>query len=99
MIINIPEYLYEAIMDDRFGLFSNKPCDVIRKGTPYVEVCTKEHKSIEKWLCVEDDNYAGGGYWECPLCKNRFSFRGFNLLNDMPYCPRCGSRVEVENDN
>lgn len=51
---------------------------------------------VEKWECVEDDNYAGGGYWECPSCKTRFSFRGFNMLNDMPYCPRCGNRVKTE---
>lgn len=55
-----------------------------------------EHTPVEKWECVEDDNYAGGGYWECPSCKTRFSFRGFNMLNDMPYCPRCGNRVKTE---
>lgn len=56
----------------------------------------ENHASVEKWECVEDDNYAGGGYWECPSCKNRFSFKGFNMLNDMPYCPRCGNRVKTE---
>lgn len=33
LVINIPEYLYEAIMINRFGIFSNAPCEVIRKGT------------------------------------------------------------------
>lgn len=51
---------------------------------------------LKHWGCVKDDNYSGGGYWECPKCKDRFSFQGFNLLNDMPYCPRCGSRVKTE---
>lgn len=59
---------------------------------------TEEYKPLEKWRCVEDANYAGGGYWECPSCKDRFSFKGFNMLNHMLYCPKCGSRVEVEED-
>lgn len=103
LVIDIPKYLYDAIMDNTFGIFSNAPCNVIRNGTPYVEGCIEEHKPLEKWECVEDDNYAGGGYWECPSCKDRFSFRGFNMLNHMPYCPKCGDRVktelEVENED
>ena len=56
----------------------------------------KNHTPVEKWECVEDDNYSGGGYWECPSCKTRISFKGFDMLNDMPYCPRCGDRVKTE---
>ena len=34
LIIDIPEYLYDAIMVNTFGIFSNAPCEVIRNGTP-----------------------------------------------------------------
>lgn len=76
----------------------NAAIDAIYENAPAV----KEEQPKGHWACIEDDNYAGGGYWECPSCKDRFSFQGFNLLNDMPYCPKCGGRVktesEVEND-
>lgn len=53
---------------------------------------------LEKWGCVEDDDYAGGGYWECPLCRAHLSFKAFSILNDMPFCPACGGRVKTEID-
>lgn len=34
LVIDIDEYLYNAIMVDRFGVFNNAPCEVIRNGTP-----------------------------------------------------------------
>lgn len=37
LIIDIPEYLYDAIMANTFGIFSNAPCEVIRNGTPLPE--------------------------------------------------------------
>ena len=78
--------------------FVSSPVEVVRMGEPisnYKEIT----KAIKRnWTCIEDNNYAGGGYWECPSCKDRFSFQGFNLLNDMPYCPRCGNRVKTESE-
>ena len=75
----------------------------LEKGELYKRGFDDRYKSgkeepMDHWTCIEDNNYAGGGYWECPSCKDRFSFQGFNLLNDMPYCPRCGNRVKTESE-
>jgi hypothetical protein len=89
-----------AAFDEANGIFY--AYEIIRDEWDRLPQDNKNHTPVEKWECVEDDNYAGGGYWECPLCKYRFSFLGFNMLNDTSHCPECGGRVktelEVEND-
>lgn len=85
-----------AAFDEANGIFY--AYEIIRDEWDRLPHDNKNHTPVEEWSCIEDDNYAGGGYWECPSCKNRFSFKGFNMLNHMPYCPKCGNRVKTESE-
>lgn len=51
-----------------------------------------------KWIEKEDDGYHGGGYTECSVCGQRYSWGGYFEANGFRYCPRCGHRMEVEED-
>lgn len=103
LIIDIPDGDYRYIKDIQSLIIARGTCktiqkdviDAIKNGILIGNTFEKE-QSTDYWSCIEDDNYAGGGYWKCPSCAYRFSFQGFNLLNDMPYCPRCGNRVKTE---
>lgn len=53
---------------------------------------------LGKWIEKEDDSYHGGGYTECSVCGQRYSWGGYFEANDFRYCPRCGHRMEVEED-
>lgn len=48
-----------------------------------------------KWIEKEDDGYHGGGYTECSVCGQRYSWGGYFEANGFRYCPRCGHRMEV----
>lgn len=51
-----------------------------------------------KWIEKEEDGYHGGGYTECSVCGQRYSWGGYFEANEFRYCPRCGHRMEVEED-
>lgn len=53
---------------------------------------------LGKWIEKEDDGYHGGGYTECSVCGQRYSWGGYFEANEFRYCPRCGHRMEVEED-
>lgn len=53
---------------------------------------------LGKWIEKEDDVYHGGGYTECSVCGQRYSWGGYFEANEFRYCPRCGHRMEVEED-
>ncbi len=48
-----------------------------------------------KWIEKECDGYHGGGYTECSVCGQRYSWGGYFEANGFRYCPRCGHRMEV----
>ncbi len=51
-----------------------------------------------KWLVIEDELWKGGGRYECSACGYGFSFDGYFELDEQPYCPHCGARMEVEDE-
>lgn len=53
---------------------------------------------LGKWIEKEADGYHGGGYTECSVCGQRYSWGGYFEANEFRYCPRCGHRMEVEED-
>ena len=60
LVIDIPEYLYDAIMVNRFGIFSNAPCEVIRNGKP-----------LPMGKCGKCEYYRNNyGYGQCFAQKN-----------------------------
>ncbi len=65
------------------------------KTAPTADVAEVRHG---KWLVVDDDLWAGGGRYECSACKFGFSFGGFFEMNTLPYCPHCGAKMEVPDE-
>lgn len=55
-------------------------------------------ENLGQWKEKEDDVYHGGGYTECSVCGQRYSWGGYFEANEFRYCPRCGHRMEVEED-
>jgi len=52
-----------------------------------------------KWEPIKDEDWAGGGYYQCPHCKYGFSFNAFPLAyEEFYYCPHCGSLVIDKGD-
>ena len=53
-----------------------------------------------KWLVEddEDDLWQGGGHYECTACGYGFSFGGFFEMNTLPFCPHCGAKMEVPDE-
>ena len=54
-----------------------------------------------KWLVIENDEdelWEGGGHYECTACGYGFSFGGFFEMNTLPYCPHCGAKMEVPDE-
>lgn len=51
-----------------------------------------------KWLVIEDNKglWSGGGHYECSACRSGFSFSGFFELDEQPYCPHCGAKMDGE---
>ena len=54
-----------------------------------------------KWLVIENDEdelWEGGGHYECTACGYGFSFGGFFEMNTLPFCPHCGAKMEVPDE-
>lgn len=82
--------LKDKINDDWFGGY---PADVF---IGYIEAAPTIEPKRGKWICVDDVDYVGGGYTMCLVCKQRFSFGGYNLIDEEKYCPHCGAKMESE---
>lgn len=44
-------------------------------------------------IIEEDEDYSGGGFYECPDCGMRYSFGGYFHADLWKYCPECGFRL------
>lgn len=65
---------------------------------PTADVAEVKHG---KWLVIdndEDELWKGGGHYECSACGYGFSFGGFFEMNTLPYCPHCGAKMEVPDE-
>ena len=51
---------------------------------------------LGKWIEKEEEGYHGGGYTECSVCGQRYSWGGYFEANGFRYCPRCGHRMEAQ---
>ena len=71
-------------------------CPAVQQDTP-TDTQTATY-ALGKWIKKEDDGYHGGGYTECSVCGQRYSWGGYFEANEFRYCPRCGHRMEVEED-
>lgn len=68
------------------------------KDAPTADVQEVRHG---KWLVIENDEdelWQGGGHYECTACGYGFSFGGFFEMNTLPYCPHCGAKMEVPDE-
>lgn len=73
------------------------PAEMEVEDTPTAKVDTPTVTyGFGKWIEKEDDGYHGGGYTECSICGQRYSWGGYFEANGFRYCPRCGHRMEVE---
>lgn len=51
-----------------------------------------------KW--IEQTDYVGDTYYECSVCKEPWTtIEGTPMQNFINYCPKCGARMEEDNDN
>lgn len=51
-----------------------------------------------RWIARTDKAYAGGGYMECSVCGQRYSWGAYHEPQEFRHCPRCGHQMEVEED-
>ena len=72
-------------------------CPTVQQNTPTdtpTDTPTMTY-GLGRWIEKEDDVYHGGGYTECSVCGQRYSWSGYFEANGFRYCPRCGHRMEV----
>ncbi len=73
----------------------NDAVDIV-ENTPTADVAEVRHG---KWLVIENDEdelWKGGGHYECSSCGYGFSFGGYFELDEEPYCPHCGAKMDGE---
>lgn len=51
---------------------------------------------IGRWHDKTDINYSGGGYTECSVCGDRYSWGAYFEVNNFRYCPKCGARMRPD---
>ena len=63
------------------------------------EIPTADVKEVKHgiWYVIHDEDWFGGGRYECSECGYGFSFGGFHEMDEQYYCPHCGAEMEVEN--
>lgn len=69
-------------------------CPTVQPNTP-TDTPTVTY-GLGKWIEKEDGGYHGGGYTECSVCGQRYSWGGYFEANGFRYCPRCGHRMEAQ---
>lgn len=50
------------------------------------------------WNDKEDPGYSGGGYTECSICGQRYSWGAYHEPREFRHCPGCGHQMEVEEE-
>lgn len=58
------------------------------------EAPTIEKRPAGKWRLRNNKYYAGGGYYFCNKCNQRYSFGGYFELDNENYCPNCGADMK-----
>lgn len=54
--------------------------------------------ALGRWIARTDKEYAGGGYFECSVCGQRYSWGAYFEPDAFRHCPRCGHQMEVEEE-
>lgn len=49
-----------------------------------------------RWEIHEDASWAGGGFTKCSACGYGYSWGGFLFVDEWPFCPHCGTRMEAQ---
>ena len=65
--------------------------DEIVDAQPTAEVVERKKG---KWLVIEDEQWKGGGRYECSVCEYGFAFGAFHEMDEQHYCPNCGAEME-----
>lgn len=55
-------------------------------------------ENLGQWKEKEDPDYSGGGYTACSVCGQRYAWGAYHEPQEFRHCPRCGHRMEVEED-
>lgn len=55
-----------------------------------------ENPPCGRWEIHEDASWAGGGFTKCSACGYGYSWGGFFAVEEWPFCPHCGIRMEGE---
>ena len=53
-----------------------------------------EERPTGKWQARSNKDYAGGGYYFCNKCSQRYSFGGYFELDNENFCPNCGADMK-----
>ena len=53
-----------------------------------------EKRRPGKWQLRNNKYYAGGGYYRCNICGERYSFGGYFELDNEDFCPNCGAYMK-----
>lgn len=56
----------------------------------------KQKQKVRRWYDKTDKAYAGGGYTECSVCGNRYSWGAYFEVNNFRFCPKCGAKMRKE---
>ena len=85
------------------GAICTNESDFVDACTAIAEAPTADVQEVKhgKWLVIENDEdelWKGGGHYECTACGYGFSFGGFFEMNTLPYCPNCGAKMEVPDE-
>lgn len=49
-----------------------------------------------RWEIHEDASWAGGGFTKCSACGYSYSWGGYLFVDEWPFCPHCGTRMEAQ---
>lgn len=48
----------------------------------------------EKWIVIEDEEWAGGAYCKCSNCGYGFSMGAHFEPDEWNFCPNCGAKMD-----
>ena len=51
-----------------------------------------------RWEIHEDASWAGGGFTKCSACGYGYSWGGFFAVEEWPFCPNCGAKMDLEGE-
>lgn len=81
------------------GAICTNESDFVDACTAIAEAPTADVQEVKHgiWYVIHDEDWFGGGRYECSECGYGFSFGGFHEMDEQYYCPHCGAKMEVEN--